>query len=734
MDWRSIFSMLLAIACAAPAAGQDRLLTIDDIDHPDRRVRFSGSAEPRRMWLNDGEHYLELETDEEAHTSRLIQVHAPSGARTPYLDATRMEAALAGLPGVSDQEAKSLSSRQSYVMDADRSAFLINHGNDLFYYPPNSDRAIRLTHTPEPETEEAFSPDGRMVSFVRRHNLFVVETETGRERALTTGGDDEILNGRLDWVYQEEVYGRGNFKGYWWSPDSTAIAYLQIDESPVKPFTIVDHLSKTLRLEVTRYPKAGDPNSGVRLGITSAAGGNTRWVDTARYEPDEHLIVRVGWTPDSRQLAYQVQDREQTWLDLNIAQAESGQSASIVRETSEAWVNVNGEPRWLEDGSFLWLSERTGRRHLYHYSADGSTHQSVTSGQWDIQRVHGVDEERGWIYFSGSEASPIGLHTYRVRLDGTELARLTDAEGTHRSSFDPTFAHFIDSWSDIHTPPQVRLHRADGDLIRIIDENRVDELRQYRLGSVEFLKVHTRDGFVMEAMMIKPPDFDPSRKYPVLVYTYGGPSAPQVRNRWAGRRHMWHQMLAQKGYIIWICDNRTASGKGVESAWPLYKNFGELELRDIEDGLEWLKRQPYVASSRIGIWGTSFGGYMTAYALTHSKSFRIGVALSPVTDWTLYDTIYTERYMMTPQKNPEGYERSSALRAAGDLKGRLLLIHGTIDDNVHMENSIRFVHALQKADKPFDLMLYPDSRHAIVDPLLLKHVRALMTRFILDHL
>jgi dipeptidyl-peptidase-4 len=286
----------------------------------------------------------------------------------------------------------------------------------------------------------------------------------------------------------------------------------------------------------------------------------------------------------------------------------------------------------------------------------------------------------------------------------------------------------------VNTPTQVRLYDAGGKLVRVIDENKVDALSQYKLGKVEFMNVKTRDGVTMEAMMIKPPDFDPSKKYPVWSYTYSGPQAPQVRNAWGSTTFMWHQMLAQKGYIIWICDNRTASDKGVNSAWPLYQNFGELELRDLEDGFAWLKSQPYVDGSRIGLWGWSYGGFMTSYALTHSQTFKIGIAGGTVSDWRNYDSIYTERYMRTPQNNPDGYWKSSPVHFAKDLHGKLLLIHGAIDDNVHMANTIQFLYELQKAGKQVQLMVYPKSRHGVTDPVLLKHMRQMMTDFILGNL
>ena len=663
-----------------------------------------------------------------------MKVNAMTGEATPFFDAAKMESALARA-GFSAEDARAMARRPSYLMNDARTAALINHGKDLFYYEFGSDKAARLTNNPAEEVGEEFSPDSRTVSFVRSNNIYVVEIATGRERALTTDGAGKILNGQLDWVYQEELYGRGNFKGYWWSPDSTRVAYLRFDESPVHEFTIVDHIPHLQEVEKEFYPKAGDPNPVVRLGIVGATGGATQWVDTAKYESVDPLIVRVGWNPDGKKVVYEIQNREQTWLDLNYADPASGRSQTVLRETSKAWIDVDNveEPYWLNDGSFLIFSERTGWKHLYHYSADGKLIRQVTDGKWEARTLHGVDEANGFVYFSGTEHSHIAVHAYRIKLDGTGLTRLTQAEGNHTANFNSALTLFIDTWSDVNTPSQIRLFKSDGMLARVIDENKVEALKQYKLGKTEFLQVKTRDGFVMEAMMIKPPDFDPSKKYPVFEFVYGGPHAPMVRNSWGRADYMWHQMLAQKGYIIWVLDNRTASGKGIESAWPLYRNFGELELRDLEDGISWLKSQPYVDGSRIGIWGWSFGGFMTSYALTHSKSFRIGIAGGTVADWRLYDTIYTERFMGTPQNNPEGYKKGP-LAAAKDLSGKLLLIHGMIDDNVHMQNTIQFAYELQKAGKPFQLMLYPKSRHGVADPLLLKHMRTMMTDFVLANL
>lgn len=712
---------------------QDKQLTIDDIFDPVKKVNFSGTL-PNIRWLKDGKNYLLANDPSKKNVPRLQKVDALTGDATPFLNSAKMESAFATLAGLSAQDAKQLSNRGSYDFNPNETAVLINFANDLFYYELGSDKAIRVTNGPEEEVGETFSPDGRMIGFVRSNDMYVYDLAAQRERRLTTDGGPKILNGRLDWVYQEELYGRGNFEAYWWSPDSTMFAYLRLDENPVRDFVVVDHIPYRQNVEITPYPKAGDPNPVVQLGVINAAGGSTRWVDTFKYHPSDFLIVRVSWTPDGKKVVYQAQNREQTFLDLNFADPRDGKSNTVVHETSKAWVEVIDNPHWLKDGSFLWESERNGWRHLYHYGVDGKLVRQVTDGKWEVRAVDGLDEDKGLVYITTTESSHIAPQPYKVKLDGTGLTKLTTAGGAHRIALSPSHNYFIDFWSTVNTPTQTRLYDVDGKLVRVIEENKVEALNQYRFGKAELLQVKTRDGFVMEAMMIKPPDFDPKKKYPVMSFTYSGPHAPQVRNAWGGPTYLWHQSLAQKGYIIWVCDNRTASGKGLEATVPVYKNFGELELRDLEDGVTWLKSHPYVDGNRIGIWGWSYGGFMTSYALTHSKSFRVGIAGGTVADWRDYDTIYTERYMGTPQNNPEGYKKSSPVTAAKDLSGKLLLIHGTIDDNVHMQNTIQFVYELQKAGKQFELMVYPKSRHGVTDPLLVKHMRTMMTDFIVANL
>jgi dipeptidyl aminopeptidase/acylaminoacyl peptidase len=726
---------VLRIPAAAPLATAvpqtiepTQRLDLSQIYGPDGQVPFAGVARPTLRWLAGGAEYL-LRAESgwqrvRAETSEIVAAHSFAA----------IERALRGLPDVPAEAARDAARVTDLPMSADGSTAVLALDNDLFRYSFGDRQAARLTRSPEPEQHAAFSPDGKYLAFVRRHNLHVLDVASGQERPLTTEGTPDLLHGELDWVYQEEVYGRGNFRAFWWSPDSKRLALLRLDESPVHRFTVVDHLPYRQDLELTPYPKAGDPLPRVALGVVDAAGGPIRWFDLADYAKDEPLIVRVGWTPNSRHVVWQVQNREQTWLDLRVTDPDSGMSTRLLRETSPAWVEILGEPRWLPDGSFLWLSERSGYRHIYHISAGGGAVHPVTAGSWEVRELGPCDPAGQWVYFTGAKDSPTAVAPYRVRLDGTRLERLAAGAGSHTVEFNDAASFLVDTSSDWATPPQTRLCGADGRFVRAIEPNLVDHLRHYRLGRPESLQVPTRDGFAMEAMLIKPPDFDPTRRYPVLCYVYGGPQTPVVRQAWLGPTYLWHQMLAQRGYVIWMCDNRSASSKGIAATWPIHRRMGELELQDIEDGLTWLRKQPWVDRSRIGIWGWSYGGYMAAYALTHSSSFKVGIAGAPVTDWRNYDAIYTERYMGLPQANPEGYRRSSVVHQASALHGRLLLLHGTTDDNVHLTNTLQLADALQRARKQFDLMLYPRSRHGVTDPVQLRHLRELMTRFIEEQL
>jgi dipeptidyl-peptidase-4 len=726
----AVAAFFVALAAASPVAAQGRQLTLDDIYDPAKRISLGTPAGGGVTWVDEGHYRLAKEIPGERGRFTQLRVDALTGAETPMFDPAALQAALAAMPGVTADEAARLARQRSYTFNPASTGLLVTVGDDLHFWSFGSPRLVALSSSPGEEQDAAFSPDGRQVAYTREGNLYVAGLD-GRERALTTDGHAQLLNGRLDWIYQEEIYGRGSFRAFWWSPDSTRLAFLQLDESRVPEFAVVDHIPSSQVVEQTDYPRPGDPNPGVRIGIVSSAGGPVRWADLSRYGLTDVLVVDVSWTPDGRQVVAGVQDREQTWLDLDLADASTGSVSTVLRETTKAWVDNHGAPEWLADGSFLWFSERTGFKHIYHYRKDGTLVRAITSGPWEARTLHGVDQKGGWVYFSGTERSAIGSDVYRVKLDGTGLSRLSQPAGTHQASFNAALTMYVGTWSDVTTPPQQRVHRADGAEVRVIDRNEVPALAQFALSTPELLQVPTRDGFPMEALLIKPPDFDPSKKYPVYQSTYAGPHAQQVRNAWGGTNYLYHQLLAQRGIVVWICDNRSASGKGAQSAWAAYKRLGESELADIEDGLAYLKKQPWVDATRIGINGWSYGGFMVSYALTHSTSFAMGIAGGSVTDWRNYDSIYTERFMRLPENNPEGYARTAPKNAAKSLSGQLLLLHGTMDDNVHVQNTLQFAYELQRAGKPFELMLYPRSRHGVSDPQLGRHMRQAMLDFTL---
>ena len=750
---KKIYSFVfLLFAFASGVFAQDKMLTLDEIFGTDPKVKVNFAGNPARLlWAKDGRSFKQMQG------GKLVRVDAISGRVTPFFDSDRLAAALERA-GITTDDAKRIANSANLQFSENEKAILITNANDLWHYDTASGMLKRLTNTSAEELEPDFSPDGHWVSFVRGNNLFVVDVARAREKQLTRDGTEKIYNGYLDWVYEEELYGRGQKRGYWWSPDSNYIAFLRLDESPVPKFVLPNDIVDNQIVENTDYPQAGDGNPIVKLGIADVNknslipnpgripsvgakipanilrfGDTAKFVDLSKYKADDLLIARVAWAPDSRNVMFQSLNREQTFLDLNAAKLD-GKVDLVLKEETPTWVEVQNNPLFLKDGSALWESERNGWKHLYHYDTSGKLIRQITNGKWEVRSVYGVDETGGWVYFSATKDSHIAENIYRVRVTGGDVERLSLGPGTHAAMFNSTFTHYVETWSDLGTPPQVRLFKADGTLEKVISENPATALAQYKLNKVEYVKVKTRDGFEMEAAMIKPPDFDPNKKYPVLSYTYSGPHSQSVVDRWGGSRYLWHQMMAQKGYIIWVCDNQTASGKGAESVWPGYKNFMVLELRDLEDGVSYLKSLAFVDGDRIGIWGWSFGGMMTSYALTHSKSFKMGIAGGTVSDWRLYDSIYTERYMLQPKNNMAGFDRTSVSKAAKDLHGRLLLVHGVMDDNVHMQNTMQLVYELQKANKQFDLMVYPTQRHGVTNPPQVRHMYGMLTDYVLKNL
>jgi dipeptidyl-peptidase-4 len=718
------------------SAAQSEKLTLEQTAGRGEAADFRGKL-PRVRWAEDGVQ-LRIQRDGKwfRHDPRSGEEQAEgeeSDSKEKADDSNAvMKQAIAALSGFDALSADRLVDRGRVRRSSDSTRVLLAAEGDLFFYDSKAQGALRLTYSSEEEQNSQIAPNGDFVSFVRDHNLFLVETSSGRERALSSDGGEHLFYGRLDWVYQEEIYGRGNFQAAWWSPSSSHLAYLRLEESAVHPFVVVDHLPFRLDVERTAYPKAGDPNPTVALGVARVRDGQNVWVDLSDYATQEFLVVQVGWNREGTRLIYQVQDREQTWLDLCSADPETGESKRLLRETSGSWVNVLGSPRWLADGSFVWLSERTGNKHVYHYAADGTLKRAITKGPFDVRSLLRIDEKAQQVLYLGTRDGALQRQVYQVALDGTQERRLTQDAGTHSVEFNEAGDWFLDRYNALDRPAEVRLCQRDGALVRTLAKAESSDWEKYGYRPAELLQIEARDGFLMDATLLRPPDFRPDQSYPVWLATYSGPNAPSVHHRW--NSSSWHQFLAQQGVLVLQVNNRTSSGKGMVTTSQCYQRFGVRELEDLEDAVRWLTQHPWADARRVGISGWSYGGFMAAYALTHSDLFALGIAGAGVYDWRCYDTIYTERYMRMPQNNPEGYAASSCLDAAANLKGHLVLVHGTMDDNVHLQNTIQFIHALQKADKRFDLMLYPKSRHGVRDPDLRWHFRQLVWNAVQEHL
>ena len=698
---------LVAVAVSLPLAAQDETrLSLEKLFHPKDRVAFVVTPPAQRAWLPSGQ-FLENRKGE------LICFEPLSGQSKSLLQPAALMNALikAGAPAAS---AKTESDRGPGPWTEARDAFLVTVERDFYHVKLEGLAIRRLTQDGAAKDAPTFSPDASKLAFLRGNDLFVLDLASGKEARLTSGGSETRLNGRLDWVYDEELYGRGSTKAFWWAPDSSRLAYLSFDVSQEPIFMLLDDRHQPQKQLPQRYPKAGDPSAEVKLGIVDLAGHST-WLENP-YPGQATLIVQVGWDPKGRLLtAYQ--DRVQTWLELR--RQEGSASRVLIREASKAWQDRLPLPHFLQDGSFLWESDRSGYHHLYRCDADGTVQRPITAGPWDVRVFHGVDEQAGRVYFSGTERSPIGLDVYAVGLDGkapnAKLTLLTEQPGTHSVLFNRTFTCFQDRWTNATTPTRQFFRDSNGKILPFPEDPLTQAFTGLKLGTVKFQKVQTRDGFPMETMLILPPTFDPTKKYPVFQDIYGGPHAPMVRNAF-GRDTLWWHFLAQQGYIVWVCDNRSASNKGPASAYTAFKRLGPTELEDQLDGLAWLSQQGWADMSRIAIDGWSYGGFMSAYAMTHSKAWKVGIVGAPVTDYRLYDSIYTERYLGLPKDNPEGYEGTNLMTAAKNLEGRLLIFHGTLDDNVHPQNTIQFVDALQKAGKDHELVLLPGCGHGPRSP------------------
>ena len=661
-------------------------------------------------WLPDGEHWLQ------AKEGQLWKVAARSGRSELFVDPANLRKSLASVDGI-DAKASGLFARDTrFTFNPDRTAILFDSGAGLIFVPRDGSPAKRMTSDKEHEFP-TFSPDGKRLAFVRKGNLFCTDLATAKVAQLTTdGGTAEVLNGRGDWVYEEEIFNR---KGgaYWWKPDSSAIAFLRFDDAPVPKFNVLNSTTPRGTPLTINYPKAGDPNPLVSIGVVKVGGDKPKpvFLNLEGYKADATVIARVGWVPGKMPVPFAyLQNREQTWLDFATWPDAAAKPKVLFRETTKAWVEDLGEPHWLKDGSFLILSERGGWKQLYHYAADGKLIRPITAGNFDIKSVERIDEASGDIYFTANASSATGVDFLMANLrEPTQLQILSRTDSTHAIALAPKGAYYIDRQSDDSTPVQTVLRELIRRPVRILDGNPSYDRELYLFGKYERLKIPSADGFTMDAAITYPPDFHAGNRYPIWILTYAGPHAPTVKDG-AGTRGGFEQILAAQGVVVFRVDPRSASGQGAQSAWTCFNQLGVGELKDLETAVDWIGKKPWADTTRVGISGHSYGGYMAAYALTHSKKFSAGIAGAPVTDWALYDSIYTERYMGLPKDNAAGYEKSSVLKAAANLHGKLLIVHGLVDDNVHAQNSLKFIEALQKSNKDFDVMVYPTSRHGII--------------------
>ncbi|MCG8605564.1 S9 family peptidase [bacterium] len=697
------------------------------------------TAVPRVFWLEDNTAILyDLRRPGEERTFE--RFNPKFGARTTVVDLNAALASLNALRPYADSTLSELPWPGSFDSMGERAVYLF--GEDIFLLELAASRFVRVTATAAEEKSVNFSPDGKMLAYVRENDLYVYEIERRHEKQITSDGSQTTLNGTLSWVYWEEIFGRRDI-GYWWSPDSRAILYLQSDESEVSVMHFVDYEPVVPRVIKQRYPKAGTTNPRVRVGIMELnRPRKTTWVQLPeKYE----YIARVKWLPDSQRFSLQTMNRPQTALDMYFVDRMTGEASHVLTEKDPAWVNINDDLYFLNNRRhFIMQSERDGYAHLYRFSLDGKLVNQITKGEWALRSSGGpfwlrksvmaIDENQGWIYFTSLKESSVERHLYRIKLDGSGLQKLSEGEGTHRINFSPDANFYFDTYSSTTRIPALTLHHRDGKPKQVIAPSRQEMAEALDFQFPELFTIPTSDGFPMPAEILKPRDFNPGRRYPIIYHIYAGPSAPTVFHSWNTARY-FDQILLRHGYLVVRFDHRsaTAISKKLENRL-LNLMSGPTEMKDIIDGVRWLKAQPYVDPDRFGIWGWSGGGSFTLNAMTNSKEFKAGISVAPVTDWHYYDTKWAEFTMKTPQENPEGYEKTSFVKSAKNLHGRLLLVHGTYDDNVHPQNSWRFIEELVQAGIPFDMMFYPMRKHGIADRAARRHLYNKMLEFWQRHL
>ena len=728
-----IYWLLIPLAGAqSPSSSAKKTLTIETIFAPGG---ITGRPPETIQWTPDQTKFSFIQRDDSGEYGELWLMDATTGQKTLLVSETKL--ATLAPPVEKIQDEREVERINRYHVDPYRWApdskhlLFVPHGQ-LWLYSLETGTAVQLSAFSDPNGDPKFSPDGSRLAYVRRHNLYVRHVSSESETQLTRDKDDKdkdkddkkkdvnLLNGEVDWVYAEELGVRSN---YFWSPDSKSIVFLRMDESRVPTYPITDWMPTHPTVDMEKYPKAGDPNPVVRLGVVSASGGDVKWISLTD-DPDTY-IPRFGWVRDGILWA-EVLNRLQNHMDLYFIDAHSGRSRNVLTETAfNAWVNVNDDLMFLKSGDrFLWSSWRDGSTQLYLYSFDkenplaneAKVERQLTKGDFEVLGVESVDEAAGIVYLVCHEDDPRERQLYAVKLDGSGFERISPEDGTHQLTFAADGKHYIDEFSALMTPPRLRVCSTSGNCGKLWDSRSVDD---YALAAPEFVEFKADDGTTLYGELLLPPASAARGKIPVIVNIYGGPAAQLVRNSWiedwTGSSGLFHQLLAQRGFAIFTVDNRGTPARDRKFMTAIRHQYGAIELKDQLTALDQLFVQyPQLDRSRVGIWGWSNGASMTLYAMTHSSMFKAGAAVAPVTDWRNYDSIYTERSNGLPtDKNTTSYTDLNLSKVADKLQGSLLLAHGTGDDNVHFQNSVQMVDALVKAGKQFQFMIYPNKTHSI---------------------
>lgn len=611
-------------------------------------------------------------------------------------------------PSLSDVNLASYSRYESTVSPDGRS-LVGSMAGDLFRLDLETGAFRFLTGGGGIEFFPAFNHDGSRLAFVRSGDLFWIDVVTGVVHQVTDRkGVDAVTNGLAAWVYEEEL---GTTRSFWWSPDGSKLAFLQFDSSGVDVVPIADASMPIPQVEFQRHPKAGRPNPVVKMGVVGLDGGDPEWVDVGT---NDQYIPRAGWTPDG-EIWFQRLNRDQNVLELIAADLNSGLIRTLVTEKDQAWINVHDDLHFLSDGGFLWTSIRDGWNHLYLYGADGTLIRQLTEGEWQVDGVVGIDSNDETAFFRSNAEDLRQRHLYAVGLQSGVVRRIgREGGGTHKGLLSSDGMYMVDTWSALHTPPRADIvQTGDGAVVRQLWQSG-SELGGWDLLPVEAGAIRAEDGTELHTQLIRPRDFDPTKKYPVVLYVYGGPHSQFTADEWGGSIHHTYRLFAEMGIAVYWLDNRGTWGRGHAFETAVYRRLGQVDVADQMAGARWLQEQSWVDRDRIAVYGGSYGGYMTLMMMLKAPEvFRAGIAYAPVTDWRLYDSAYTERYMDTPEDNPAGYDEGAPLNFAEQLEGSLLIAHGYRDNNVHLQNTLQMVGKLAAADKTFELIIYPKTRHGV---------------------